>query len=825
MNTKLKIAATLALKIRHFAPLAHRSFGVGGSPLRPLIPYSLYLLTLSLLPSLLFPAIHTVKQDGTGNYTLIQEAYLAASSNDTVLVWPGIYYENLHINDPNKDITIASLYLTTQDRSYIHNTIIDGNKNGSCIALRNTGQAEIIICGFTIQNGSGYGDSRVGGGLHIKDSNPKIIDNVVMDCFSRSGGGIFLYETQAFLSGNVIRSNQCNDTGGGICFSYYGSAIFDTVNKNSIYLNYAGFGSDISKSMYSQQQIIVVDTFTVLNPDTHFVLSYDDHGFPVDDLTLSIEYPKISPVNANLYVNPIIGNNNNTGLTSTEPLQTFAFALKKIYPDTLQPKSIFLSNGTYSPSTNGEILPISPRSNVSIIGQNQEETIVDAEFKTMLLYSHNLINNISIKNIKFTQGFGNQWNISFCGGMYFKYNGNIKVDKLTIQNTISSSLPGIAFDNVSKIYLSNSKMINNLGGWNLTLGNYDDPTNCFSVVGCTIHSNGPDNNPENGEGGGGGVSGNRNIPNSYTGTFLNVQITENIRVPDPGWGSGMAVGFLVTHKAKVDLVNATIGNNVVDGVQGCAVNVDDGAELNIYNSILYGDSLSELSLGYPSGSGFPATASIAYSNIEGGEQEIKNWHNLHTLNWMDGNMDKDPLWVGTADTAYYLHWDSPCINAGTPMYEEGLDFPYIKLEDEKIVLYKYDGDTIHLPATDLAGNPRISGGRIDMGAYEFQDTTTLVKEFAGNKEDDNRVLVYPNPFTAHTFISFRLFNPGKVVVKISDINGRHVRTLMDAKTSRGEFTMTWEGTDDYGNVVSTGTYIVNFYVNGIKLADKKIVKR
>ena len=112
-----------------------------------------------------------------------------------------------------------------------------------------------------------------------------------------------------------------------------------------------------------------------------------------------------------------------------------------------------------------------------------------------------------------------------------------------------------------------------------------------------------------------------------------------------------------------------------------------------------------------------------------------------------------------------------------------------------------------------------------MGAYEFQDTTTSVKEFAGYKEDDNKVLVYPNPFTAHTFISFRLFNPGKVVVKISDINGRHVRTLMDAKTSRGEFTMTWEGTDDYGNVVSTGTYIVNFYVNGIKLADKKIVKR
>ncbi len=108
---------------------------------------------------------------------------------------------------------------------------------------------------------------------------------------------------------------------------------------------------------------------------------------------------------------------------------------------------------------------------------------------------------------------------------------------------------------------------------------------------------------------------------------------------------------------------------------------------------------------------------------------------------------------GTGDTAYYLQWDSLFINAGTPMYEEGMDFLHIKIEDEKNVLYKYEGDTISLPSTDLAGNPSISRVRIDMGAYKYQDTTSAISRSA-SIEDDNKVLVYPNPFTAHTLISF-----------------------------------------------------------------------
>lgn len=750
---------------------------------------------------------------------------MAASSGDTILVYPGTWYENLYLTFASKDITIAGLYLTTQDESYIYNTIIDGNQNGSCIAIRNTGQAEIMISGFTIQNGNGYGDTRRGGGIYIKDANPKIKNNIIKNCFSLTGGGLYLYDTEATLSGNIIKYNHCNTFGGGVFLAFNATIIFDTISKNSIFLNYAGWGADISKSMFCPEIDIIVDTFTIMDPDVHFALSYDNHGFPMDDISLSIENPKIIPTDNDIYVNPISGNNLNSGLSPDEALKTIAFAIKKIYPDSLDPNSIILSNGTYALSINNEMLPISARSYISILGNHKDSTIVNAEHLTKVFNSSNQMRNYLVSNIGFKNGFGNHYSITNKAGLYLNYNENVIFKNISLQNTISSVSPGFNSLHGNNTNVFNSEFFNNQGGWVVQLGN----TSCSGykniIANCIINNNGPDDQPEDGTGGGLGIAGSFSIPDAFLAEIINVQISENFHIPE-GIYLHSPVALVVKNKAKCDLINATIGNNISRRPLGVATNVDEGAILNIYNTIMFGDSLYEMSLGSEFGSNFPATANIAYSNIEGGEDEIMNWYNQHTLNWLDGNMDEDPKWNPFGQNSpYELLWDSPCINAGTPMYEPGMELPYIKIEDEQIVLYKYDGDTIHLPATDLAGNPRISGGRIDMGAYEFQDTASHVRELFQKNEDENKILVYPNPFTAHTFITFRLKNPGKVLVQITDLNGRTIKNLMDARISTGEYTMTWEGNDNYGNIVKAGTYIVTITLNGKKAAGIKIVKK
>ena len=65
------------------------------------------------------------------DYLTIQEGIDHSSDGDTVLVDPGTYGENVNFNGHN--ITLASLFLTTGDTSYISSTIIDGSQDTSVI--------------------------------------------------------------------------------------------------------------------------------------------------------------------------------------------------------------------------------------------------------------------------------------------------------------------------------------------------------------------------------------------------------------------------------------------------------------------------------------------------------------------------------------------------------------------------------------------------------------------------------------------------------------------------------------------------------------------
>ena len=60
-----------------------------------------YIILISFIFSQLFSATITIPDD----YVTIQEGINESSNGDTVMVQPGIYYENLYIN---KEITVMS---------------------------------------------------------------------------------------------------------------------------------------------------------------------------------------------------------------------------------------------------------------------------------------------------------------------------------------------------------------------------------------------------------------------------------------------------------------------------------------------------------------------------------------------------------------------------------------------------------------------------------------------------------------------------------------------------------------------------------------------
>ena len=98
--------------------------------------------------------VDTTGSDAQGIGTLasplatIQTGINATTEDDTVSVAAGTYVENINFN--GKNIVVGSLYLTTQDTSYISSTIIDGGGSESVVKIT-TGEGQTTqLVGFTL---------------------------------------------------------------------------------------------------------------------------------------------------------------------------------------------------------------------------------------------------------------------------------------------------------------------------------------------------------------------------------------------------------------------------------------------------------------------------------------------------------------------------------------------------------------------------------------------------------------------------------------------------------------------------------------------------
>jgi len=69
---------------------------------------------------------------------------------------------------------------------------------------------------------------------------------------------------------------------------------------------------------------------------------------------------------------------------------------------------------------------------------------------------------------------------------------------------------------------------------------------------------------------------------------------------------------------------------------------------------------------------------------------------------------------------------------------------------------------------------------------------------------------YPNPFNSGTSIQIQVAAPQQVSLKIIDLLGREVRTLVDEYRPAGYFQVSWDGKDNRGMEVVTGLYLCIF---------------
>jgi predicted outer membrane repeat protein len=311
--------------------------------------------------------------------------------------------------------------------------------------------------------------------------------------------------------------------------------------------------------------------------------------------------------------------------------------------------------------------------------------------------NYNNHNDIVIADCTFTK------NASFgvdggCGGAIYNWqaDGILTVANCTfIENTAISSQGG---GGGGMCIVSGSPTVTNcifrenysdrLGGGLWYVGDGTDIT----VTNCTFSSNY--------SGGGGGMCSFDNSP-----IIRNCQFSGNMACGKDYYSGGAVLNWGAGGKAIV--TNCTLtGNMANDGSKGFGGGISCYMQRsNIMNCILYDNRA-------PSGN---EIASLAVGTTDVNYSDIKNNSVFsgptHTLNWGLGNIDIDPCFVdpgcwdpnGTPTEEsddfwvsgdYHLLPDSLCINAGDPNY------------------------TPEPNETELDGNLRINGGRIDMGAYE-----------------------------------------------------------------------------------------------------------
>ncbi len=208
----------------------------------------------------------------------IQKGIDSAFDGDTVLVLPGLYYENIDFS--GKKILVASDFIFDQDQKTVDSTIIDGSCEKSVVVFVSGEDSNSVLAGFTIQNGRSFriDEFFYGGGIYCSSSpiirnnkitknkdhfgggiacmykacRAKIVENLFIQNEGVVGGGIFIFDSSPTVLNNRIVDNEASYRGGGIFCKFANPLIVG----NEITDNYAEVNGGGIYTTYSSTKII-----------------------------------------------------------------------------------------------------------------------------------------------------------------------------------------------------------------------------------------------------------------------------------------------------------------------------------------------------------------------------------------------------------------------------------------------------------------------------------------------------------------------------------------------------------------------------------------
>ena len=193
--------------------------------------------------------------------------------------------------------------------------------------------------------------------------------------------------------------------------------------------------------------------------------------------------------------------------------------------------------------------------------------------------------------------------------------------------------------------------------------------------------------------------------------------------------------------------------------------------------------------------------------------------------------DTAPPYVGTEVLPY--HWDlvSDMANGS---FSTVLTFSYDESEvtalglDESELIIAYFDDSWHEMTTSVnTSNNTVSTTtthftRFAIGSLEGLITAVPDGDDRENAQPFTLHQNHPNPFNPSTTIRFSLDREAVVTLEIYNVSGSLVRTLVSGRTTPGSYSEDWNGRDNRGRRVASGTYFYRLRVDG-RTQTKKMV--
>jgi hypothetical protein len=254
--------------------------------------------------------------------------------------------------------------------------------------------------------------------------------------------------------------------------------------------------------------------------------------------------------------------------------------------------------------------------------------------------------------------------------------------------------------------------------------------------------------------------------------------------------------------SKATLLHCTIANNnsCPNPVDGNGVFIERNSQVTIKNSIFWKNGGDDFAVDETS------TLQVIYTVSE--EAMVG-----------EGNISEDPLFTDPNNGDYHLRstagrWDPSANNESGGWVVDTIDSPCIDA-----------GDTL----SDYSNEPDYNGDRVNMGVYGNTVQASLSSGIStinrSSKTPKKFALYqnYPNPFNPTTTIAYSLAYRSKVVLTIHNLLGQEVKTLVNEVQTLGQKLITWDGSDNQGDMVGSGVYIYSIRT-GARIESRKMVR-